>query len=671
MATTSTFPLATSLPSIKYVPFDPSVLKHKTKSKPKAKNKPNITEHDLHKDGSHRYDGEWANIDNFSTDLSDSNALRSLYLRLPAAVGADGPSDSEGDLSTVPPPQIAQSQQPGQEGPDKAAGVEVMDLAVDRLFNRSSPEFPLALDNDAAGASHRIDDIQSSGGPREYQDDDLDAAGMRAFSVENTGGVYNYSFPEQDEPYDNVGMGNQPSATRKRKYALFDDTITSSVEMLDHTSKPDSEDSRSAKRRSAQSQAESFAPSPVCTLTSTTTLPQAHSSHLSPLGFSNDPNAGDVDDGGKGNGADTSDLPRSDLLDLQNGSDGEHNEGVTDKELLHSSRQSISPSEGIEGDQDVNPDSEGEDKANCSDSEVRESNKDGRNQANDVSHRVSATTFQQHKPSSRPFRKSRRGISRTRPKSQGESTITTRTSPQLRSFRSRHQSGHKVDIVTRSSPPTSSPGTRAVYDSSIYEPSDNMAYQLTDITLFQAPKGSLIVTAIVRCDEMMSKSSLNLSALERNFLGDKGQVIRITQVSPDSWLLLGYRYDDGGVPNPRTSRSLMQRNVDQKISPHRRAANHDAVHPDNEDDEEDENGDEDTCDDKPHATGSNTRSNKRTRVPWLESDERRLLAYKNKMGMKWDDIFPCFPDRTPGAVQARWHILQGKRSTKVTPSPLI
>ncbi|KAF2181420.1 hypothetical protein K469DRAFT_713853 [Zopfia rhizophila CBS 207.26] len=143
MATVSTFPLATSLPSIKYVPFDPSALKRKTKSKPKAKNKRNITEHDLYKDGSHGYNGECANIDNFSTDLSDSHALRSLDPGLPAAVEAAGPScllqpDGEGDFGTVPPPQIPQSQQPSQKGPDHAAGVEEMNLAVDGLFNGSS-----------------------------------------------------------------------------------------------------------------------------------------------------------------------------------------------------------------------------------------------------------------------------------------------------------------------------------------------------------------------------------------------------------------------------------------------------------------------------------------------------------------------------------------------------
>jgi Myb-like DNA-binding domain len=61
------------------------------------------------------------------------------------------------------------------------------------------------------------------------------------------------------------------------------------------------------------------------------------------------------------------------------------------------------------------------------------------------------------------------------------------------------------------------------------------------------------------------------------------------------------------------------------------------------------------------------RLRKRTRVPWLELDEQRLLLYKNKQGMTWDDICLRFPDRTPGAVKLRWYALHGKWSMKDTP----
>ncbi|KAF2177016.1 hypothetical protein K469DRAFT_810532 [Zopfia rhizophila CBS 207.26] len=73
---------------------------------------------------------------------------------------------------------------------------------------------------------------------------------------------------------------------------------------------------------------------------------------------------------------------------------------------------------------------------------------------------------------------------------------------------------------------TSSSGTRAVYDPSIsYGPSENMAYQLTGITLCQVPEGSSVVAVAVRCNETISKSSPNPLALKRNFLGDTGQDI--------------------------------------------------------------------------------------------------------------------------------------------------
>ncbi|KAF2184241.1 hypothetical protein K469DRAFT_179540 [Zopfia rhizophila CBS 207.26] len=89
------------------------------------------------------------------------------------------------------------------------------------------------------------------------------------------------------------------------------------IELPDHTSTLASEDFRPVKRRSAQPQVESLTPSSVYILTSTTaTPPQTRDSHLSPLRVSNDPNADDVDGDGKDDGADTSDLPQSDLLGL-------------------------------------------------------------------------------------------------------------------------------------------------------------------------------------------------------------------------------------------------------------------------------------------------------------------------------------------------------------------
>ncbi|CZT18823.1 uncharacterized protein RCC_04667 [Ramularia collo-cygni] len=56
----------------------------------------------------------------------------------------------------------------------------------------------------------------------------------------------------------------------------------------------------------------------------------------------------------------------------------------------------------------------------------------------------------------------------------------------------------------------------------------------------------------------------------------------------------------------------------------------------------------------------NMRSHKQTRLSWLESDEQRLLSYKNKMGMVWVDIFERFPNRTPGAIRLRYQMLAAR-----------
>jgi len=172
---------------------------------------------------------------------------------------------------------------------------------------------------------------------------------------------------------------------------------------------PALEDSSSPKRRRpAKRQAESLVSDPVCT-PKLTPLPTS-GSQIPPLRTSNGPNPGFPDSGSKGNGAETSDIPRNDLLDLENGGDGAHHGRAIDKELLHSLRQLISPSERIDSDQDVHLDSErGEDKSNGSDGKG-ESTEDELNRVNDVSRGTSAAT-QRHEPSNRPFRERRRGPS--------------------------------------------------------------------------------------------------------------------------------------------------------------------------------------------------------------------------------------------------------------------
>jgi len=85
--------------------------------------------------------------------------------------------------------------------------------------------------------------------------------------------------------------------------------------------------------------------------------------------------------------------------------------------------------------------------------------------------------------------------------------------------------------------------------------------------------------------------------------------------------------------------------------------------------EEDEDGDKDASEYTPYAIGSSKefsrddmRCRQRTHKSWLESDEERLLSYRDKMGMEWKDIFERFPDRSAGAVKLRYYTLYKKDS---------
>ncbi|KAF2181381.1 hypothetical protein K469DRAFT_692218 [Zopfia rhizophila CBS 207.26] len=110
---------------------------------------------------------------------------------------------------------------------------------------------------------------------------------------------------------------------------------------------------------------------------------------------------------------------------------------------------------------------------------------------------------------------------------------------------------------------------------------------------------------------------------------------------------------------------------DDIYGPHGKGADYDAVGPkdkNNRDDDFDNAGQSsgsETGDDDSDAGTDNGRETRRlhvrTRALWSKLDEQRLLAYKNKMGMKWDDICRRFPDRTPGVVEARWYILRGNQ----------
>ncbi|KAF1936690.1 hypothetical protein EJ02DRAFT_76818 [Clathrospora elynae] len=110
----------------------------------------------------------------------------------------------------------------------------------------------------------------------------------------------------------------------------------------------------------------------------------------------------------------------------------------------------------------------------------------------------------------------------------------------------------------------------------------------------------------------------------------------MTQLSPGSWMLLGYRCNDGALDLC----NLGGLNAEWMISSHNDAASHGTDHSDDDWDKEDKNGEEVT-----------EEYSQQTHKLWLESDEVLLLSLKDKQGMEWKDICKRFPSRSPVSVQ--------------------
>ena len=167
-----------------------------------------------------------------------------------------------------------------------------------------------------------------------------------------------------------------------------------------------------------------------------------------------------------------------------------------------------------------------------------------------------------------------------------------------------------------------------------------MAYEITDLTHIQVPKGASIVTMIVRC----TKSNLTLrpTALQHRLFGSKGKVIRMTQLSPDSWMLVGYQSDDV-APSACSRETPTLPNIRRAIISTSDSAS-----------DGDGSSDEDEACEEGHVA--------RTRALWLESDEQRLLSLKDGQRMEWEEVFKRFPKRTPGAVKLRYYALRKKDS---------
>ncbi|EOA90870.1 uncharacterized protein SETTUDRAFT_166763 [Exserohilum turcica Et28A] len=174
-----------------------------------------------------------------------------------------------------------------------------------------------------------------------------------------------------------------------------------------------------------------------------------------------------------------------------------------------------------------------------------------------------------------------------------------------------------------------------------YRSGFSMSCQITDLTLCAIPNDSSVVSVILRhCDP---GSLLDLVALGHKILGEQGKIIRMTQLSPDSWVLLGYRCNSSGADlcNRGGSKANWMSSAYDDVASHGTDRSKDGY------DEEDENEEED-------ARGHS----KRTHTKWRKSEELLLLSLKDEQGMEWEEIYQRFPNRSKGAVKLRYYTLK-------------
>jgi len=207
------------------------------------------------------------------------------------------------------------------------------------------------------------------------------------------------------------------------------------------------------------------------------------------------------------------------------------------------------------------------------------------------------------RPQVKHFRRSKRI---DRPVQEGERRPVTRSQGSMPSSKSqnatlsqlRQLSRPRSNSVNRSySPQTASPRIKASRRTNASRPSANLAYQIINFTHYHVPEGSSILTVILRSE---SNLPLNPKVLDREILDGKSGVVRITQLSLDLWMLLGYRYDDSGL-NISTRESRTLDTMDWVSSPCSNAASHETDYSN----DEDEDYKEDLGKPKVYATKSN------------------------------------------------------------------
>jgi len=123
---------------------------------------------------------------------------------------------------------------------------------------------------------------------------------------------------------------------------------------------------------------------------------------------------------------------------------------------------------------------------------------------------------------------------------------------------------------------------------------------------------------------------------------------------------MGYRYNDG-MSSKYNCQSTTLFDADRMHSIQNNTDCYDGDHLSDEDEEVKETQGEyesPTSLNGKRLNRDHLRSSKRSHVPWLVSDEQRLLSYKDKINIEWQDIVGRFKGRTAAAVKLRYYILR-------------
>ena len=331
----------------------------------------------------------------------------------------------------------------------------------------------------------------------------------------------------EDEPLVDASSGS-PSG-RKRARSPQTGAILSSAETLGIQSVARLEVSDKKKRQKTIRNTEN----PVLDLTPTPEpmpSPVTSSKSFSHCGASKKPSPRPLNSGSPLTGPGT---PFSPLQYLEEGSDA----GVD--ELLQPPRQNVTYTGG-QGDQAIYPRSEmpavyGTDRGGSDEAEEDQS---GERSHVDVFDRPVRGTFERSNHIGRPSRMRGRSRSRSSLRSSRRNRMPAGTLPSIALSRFHQPSIPRTESALQTgSPQRQSPKSKA--SDSHNQIGTKIAYEITDLTHSQVPKGSSVVTMIVRCTE--SNLTLHPIALQHRLFGSGVKMIRMTQLSPDSWMLVGYR----------------------------------------------------------------------------------------------------------------------------------